>query len=165
MNHGKADEDADQAHQAAQTGQKGLLMFSQDKADAICAALSSGSSLRSAAKSAGVGVQTVLDWTKANEAFSGQYARAREVGYALLADDIIQISDEAEYEPVPGAHPEDEPREVRFDNTAVARNRLRVDSRKWMLSKMLPKIYGDKIEATHELGDSIRAVVREIVRP
>jgi hypothetical protein len=30
------------------------------------------------------------------------------------------------------------------------RDRLRVDTRKWLLSKALPKIYGDKVE--HQLG-------------
>ena len=27
----------------------------------------------------------------------------------------------------------------------IARNRLRIDTRKWILSKMLPKVYGDKL--------------------
>lgn len=35
------------------------------------------------------------------------------------------------------------------DPTSVARNRLRVDARKWLASKMAPKKYGDKIEAVH----------------
>ena len=134
-------------------------MFSQQVADAICARLAEGQSLRKAAKAEGVGVQTVLDWEAANEDFSGQYARARATGYKLLADEIIEISDDAsgdtvETENGPKANPE-----------FTARSRLRVDSRKWMLSKMLPKIYGDKLETTHEVGDSIRAVVREIVKP
>lgn len=39
--------------------------------------------------------------------------------------------------------------EVLFDATAVARNRLRVDARKWLASRMAPKKYGDKIQAEH----------------
>ena len=31
------------------------------------------------------------------------------------------------------------------DHEHIARSRLRVDSRKWMLSKMIPKIYGDRL--------------------
>jgi hypothetical protein len=35
---------------------------------------------------------------------------------------------------------------VVFDSTAVARNRLRVDARKWVAAKLLPKKYGDKVQ-------------------
>ena len=159
MKHGQdAHEDAD-AQEAAQKGQERLLMFSQDKADAICAALSSGDSLRKAAKANGVGVQTVLDWEAANADFAVQYARARETGYKLLADQIIEISDDSSGDVI---ETENGPK---ANSEFTARSRLRVDSRKWMLSKMLPKIYGDKLETTHQVGDSIRAVVREIVKP
>ena len=55
-----------------------------------------------------------------------QYASAREIGYILMAEDVIDIA----------------------DNSAVAAGapdpRLRVETRKWLLSKVLPKIYGDK---------------------
>ena len=66
-------------------------------------------------------------------AFSGelnkQYTRAREIGYTLMADDIIEISDT----PV-----------LTERGDATDRSRLRVESRKWLLSKALPKVYGDK---------------------
>ena len=37
--------------------------------------------------------------------------------------------------------------DVPEDNAAVAKARLRSDSRKWLLSKALPKVYGDRIAA------------------
>lgn len=135
------------------------MAFSQDKADAICAALSSGYSLRKAAKAQGVDPSTVLRWVDANENFSQQYADARTRGYQLLADELIEIADDSSGDTI---ETEDGPR---HNAEFAARSRLRLDTRKWMLSKMLPKVYGDKIETTHEVGDSIRAVVREIVKP
>lgn len=74
---------------------------------------------------------TVLDWARHNGAFSDQYARAREIGYRCMADELIEIADDDAADP--------------------ARGRLRIDTRKWLLSKALPKIYGDKItlDATH----------------
>jgi len=48
------------------------------------------------------------------------------------------------------------------DAGQVARDRLKVDTRKWLLSKALPKIYGDKLELggavtfTHE--DRLKAL-------
>jgi hypothetical protein len=52
------------------------------------------------------------------------------------------------------------------DNALVQKQRLQVDSRKWLLSKMLPKIYGDKIELS---GDASAPLIQRIelvaVRP
>ena len=47
------------------------------------------------------------------------------------------------------------------------RNRLRVDTRKWMLAKMLPKVYGDKLETkiTHDVGEQFVKFMRERVSP
>ena len=59
-----------------------------------------------------------------------RFTRARLVGYHTMADDLIGIADNP-----------------KADAAAVNRDRLKVDTRKWPLSKALPKIYGDKLEA------------------
>ena len=113
-----------------------------------------GQRLRKAAAAAGVGASTVLDWTEADPEFAEQYARARTRGYQLLADEIIEISDDSSGDTVetdrgPVSNPE-----------FTARSRLRVDSRKWMLSKMLPKIYGDKLELSGDPENPVQTVTR-----
>jgi len=133
-------------------------MYSQEKADAICSHLADGLSLRKACAAEGMAPMTVLGWVDANEAFSVQYAQARMRGYQLLADEIIDISDDADGDIVDTEHG------PKVDAERVARSKLRVDSRKWMLAKMLPKVYGEKIEATHEVGESITKIVRQIMR-
>lgn len=105
-------------------------MFSQDLADTICQQLAEGKSLRTAAADAGVSHSTVLRWTEDSPEFADQYARARKTGYSLLAEDIMEISDD----------------DLDDNPVSVARAKLRVDSRKWILSKMLPKVYGDKLD-------------------
>ena len=60
---------------------------------------------------------------------AGRWARAREIGYQGMADDLTEIADAKDGDP--------------------ARDRLRVDTRKWLLSKALPKIYGDKQQVEH----------------
>ena len=128
--------------------------FTQAKADNICAGLREGKSLRAICRELELNHAMVLDWVKEWPEFGDQYARAREVGYTLLAEELVEIADEENVTvrrppgaPRKGDESEDEV-EVVFDSTAVARNRLRVDTRKWMLSKMLPKVYGDKLETT-----------------
>lgn len=100
---------------------------------------------------------TVLEWTEKHPEFGEQYTRTRARSYLLLAEEIIDISDE---EATTIKH-EDEDVVVAFDATAVARNRLRVDTRKWMLSKMLPKIYGDKLDLNHSGGIKIAKELTE----
>jgi len=114
--------------------------FTQEKADEICELLKQGKSLRKACEATGTKAPTVLDWTEAHSSFGEQYAKAREIGYLLLADDILEISDDSTSDTY-----EDEQGNQRTNTEVVARSRLRVDSRKWMLSKMLPKIYGEKL--------------------
>ncbi len=57
---------------------------------------------------------------------------------------------------------------VVFDATAVARNRLRVDTRKWIAARILPKRYGDKVQQEHTgpNGSSLFAGIQvSFVRP
>ncbi len=64
---------------------------------------------------------------------SKTYARACETRADRIADEIIAISDSTENK----------------DNVIVQRDRLRVDSRKWLLAKLQPKKYGDKLDIEH----------------
>jgi hypothetical protein len=78
-------------------------------------------------------------WTKNNEKFSTQYTRAREIGYEAMADELLDISD------------------GETSDSPADRDRLRLDTRKWLLSKCLPKIYGEKgsLEVTGKDGSPI----------
>lgn len=117
------------------------MAYNQETADRICERLAAGESLRKAAGAFGLTHSTVLEWNATNEAFADQYARARAAGYALLADELVEIADDGEND----TYTDDEGR-VKTNQDVIARSRLRVDTRKWMLSKMLPKVYGDKLE-------------------
>jgi hypothetical protein len=110
------------------------------KAKVVIDALQAGKSLRAAAAEAGIGHTTVLFWVDQHKDFADQYARARDIGYRLLADELIELSDR----PVGG-----------ITSEGVQHARLQVDTRKWMLSKMLPKLYGERIEHEHKGGITI----------
>jgi hypothetical protein len=45
----------------------------------------------------------------------------------------------------------------------VARDRLRTDSRKWLLSKALPKVYGDKLAVGGDPTSPAVKVVHEVI--
>lgn len=114
--------------------------YGKETRDAILSRLAAGESLRKACEGEDMPEpQTVLRWVQAEPNFAEQYARAREVGYLLLADEILEISDDSTGDMMLTEHGE------KPDTERVARSKLRVDSRKWLLSKMLPKVYGDKL--------------------
>jgi hypothetical protein len=124
------------------------MPFSQELADRICSELAEGKSLRAVCAQVGMPVPaTVLNWAEAHPEFGEQYARARERGYQLLADEIVDIADT----PVLGVETKIKPDGTRetTEGDMLGHRRLQVDTRKWMLSKMLPKIYGDKLDLAH----------------
>lgn len=132
-------------------------MFTQEVADKVCEGLTNGLSLRKSCEQAGTTHPTFLRWTEENKDLADQYTRARTIGWALLADEVLTISDDST-----GDTYEDADGNVKTDHEVVARSRLRVDSRKWMLSKMLPKVYGDKVELGGKDGGPIQVVINKL---
>ena len=121
--------------------------FTQEIADAICHGLMEGRSLRSICTDDGMPTRaTVFNWLHGNSAFFDQYARAREVQAEIWADEINDIADDSTNDYVTRTKRDGSEYEE-FNAEAVMRARLRVDSRKWLLSKLLPKKYGDKVQA------------------
>ena len=89
--------------------------------------------------------KTVFNWLHRNTEFFHQYARAREVQAEVWADEINDIADDSTNDYVTRTKRDGSEYEE-FNAEAVMRARLRVDSRKWLLSKLLPKKYGDKVQ-------------------
>lgn len=91
---------------------------------------------------------TVVRWALADESFYNHYAAARDIGLDIMADDTLEISDEN-----PGTIPGGGK-----DSAAVAHQRLRVDTRKWYLSKLAPKRYGERqaVELTGADGGAVK---------
>lgn len=117
-------------------------VYGQDTRDEICRRISIGESLISICKSEGMpDKSTVLDWLFKEPDFVAQYARAREAQAEHYLDEIIEISDDSMHDTEIG-----EDGIERTNHEVVARARLRVDTRKWAMSKLAPKKYGDRIE-------------------
>lgn len=123
------------------------IYFTPELGAKICERLAAGESLRSICRDEGMpAASTVLDWKDAHKEFGEHYARARLTGYALLAEEMIDIADDGTNDYVERVNQKTGEVEKAIDHDHVTRSRLRVDTRKWLLSKMLPKVYGDKLE-------------------
>lgn len=132
-------------------GAKPAPAYTPDVREVICERLAAGESLKSICRSDGMpGTTTVLRWVDTDKVFEDQYTRARTLGYRHLADEIVQIADDGANDTYTT-----EDGRVMTDYDVVARSKLRIDTRKWMLSKMLPKVYGDKLELSGDPANPI----------
>lgn len=85
---------------------------------------------------------TIVNWL-ADERYSSflaQYTRAREDQADFLAEDMMAIADRGGKDSI----------------TKVNRDKLRIDTRKFIASKLKPKKYGDKLDVTTD-GEKIQA--------
>ncbi len=132
--------------------------YSKELALYICKEIASGKSLVKILQQEGMpNYQTVLGWLCRDDepykGFSGMYARAREDQADFLADEILEIADDSSRDTV-----KDEDGNYRMDTEWVQRSRLRVDSRKWIASKLKPRKYGEKLDLEHS-GNASKPII------
>ncbi len=104
----------------------------------VCRRIADGESLRQICADGKVSKWCFLEHLGKNTEAANQYARAREEQADHYAEEIVAIADQA-----PGQT------EHGTDSGAVQHQKLRVDARKWVASKLRPKVYGDKIQQEH----------------
>ena len=109
-----------------------------------------GLSAFKACQVAGVPQSTFSRWCDDDATLAESYARAREDLIERMATEIMDISDQ-----------DVGITDGKKDWAAVQKHKLQVDSRKWLLSKLAPKKYGDKLELS---GDNENPLVHKIER-
>lgn len=134
--------------------------------DEILRRLEEGESLRRICGDEGFPTESAVRKWARDEAgdgeFGTQYARARSLGYSRLAEELLDVARHARIGTVTktvrkvlevNGAPVEGSEEVEITETesdAVDRARLHFQALQWTLSKMLPKVYGDKV--AHEVG-------------
>lgn len=125
----------------------------------ICARLADGESLRSICRSDDMPDKaTVFRWLMQFPDFCDQYTRAKEESAEAHADDMLDIADNSSNDWMETNDP-DNPG-YRLNGEHVQRARLRIETRKWLASKLKAKKYGDKIESTVNLKADIAVTER-----
>ena len=82
-------------------------------------------------------------WVEYDPANAEQYTRAMEARAEGMADEMLDIADF-------GVNDTYEKDGIELTNhDVIARSRLRVDTRRWLLGKLAPKKYGDKVTQEH----------------
>ena len=89
---------------------------------------------------------TLFKWlaSKQCDGFSEQYEAAVHARLDAMSEEILEIADAPVALTLSGC----------TDSGAVQKQRLQIDTRKWILSKLLPKKYGDLLGLDHK-GDGL----------
>ena len=124
--------------------------------DRICERLASGESLNRICKDDGMPDKSnVFRWLLSDadvyKGFRDNYAKAREIQYQNMADELIDIADDGSNDWMEKENKDGETYYA-LNGEAVQRSRLRVDTRKWFMSKVLPK-FADKQILDHKSTD------------
>ncbi len=121
--------------------------YTAELADSICDRLAGGESLLKICESDDFPEQaTIFRWLSKNPSFCENYARARQFWAHSEFEKLMQIADT----PQEGVKTRttDKGLEVTTGDMTDHR-RLQVDTRKWALARMFPKVYGDATLLKH----------------
>lgn len=117
-------------------------------------------------------------WCDSDADLSAQYAQARETRTDVIFEEILRIADTpvmGEKRKVLGNQEEGPECELGEDTITrvveitygdmIEHRRLQVDARKWMVGKMNPKKYGDKLDVNHAGVIAVTGVEVTFVAP
>lgn len=89
------------------------------------------------------------------------WALAKQQQADALEDDLLVIADDRSQDVIERTLKNGETVEVQ-NSEFIARSKVRIDTRKWLMSKINPKKYGERLEVdqkvTHEVGDSVQSL-------
>lgn len=125
------------------------MAFSQERFELIIERIEEGESLRSILKDIHISQRTFFEWVDSDKELEKQYARA------------IEIRAETKFESIESDYmeePQRDPESGRIDSAWVALQRLKIDAKKWELSKLMPKKYGDRMELENKMSGSVNII-------
>lgn len=105
--------------------------------------LANGEPTRAVCNSLGVTNSVFWTWIDSKPEFQERYRIAKERCIELLGEQMLTIADDNSRDEKVITGWDGKPITV-ADNDYIQRAKLRVDTRKWVMSKLAPKKYGDK---------------------
>ena len=118
-----------------------ITVHSPDLAAEICRRVSNGETLQEVCRTPGMPPASTVRWWYLHdlEGFAALYAQARQSQVEAWADDLVAISEDRDSEPND--------------------RRVRIDTKRWLMSKLVPKKYGDRIVHAGDQDAPIQHIV------
>jgi hypothetical protein len=125
-----------------------LKPITDETKERLCLAIADGMTIRQVCKLPGMPASSTIYLALARDAsFAEQYARAREAQLIRWEDELLEIADNSTNDWVARESGE----KAGTDHDHIQRSRLRVEARKWIMSKRLPRVYGDRLDLNAEV--------------
>jgi hypothetical protein len=102
---------------------------------------------------------TIYLWRLKHPVFSEMYAKAKMIQADILAEQCLEIADDDSNDTKINPETGEEVANTEF----IARSRLRIDTRKWLAAKLLPKQYGKPAEEVQKNIEDKKALVTELL--
>lgn len=103
-------------------------------------------------------MQSIYRWMDKHKEFGERYALAKARQVELLAEEALDVAYNGSGDTYTDSHGN-----VRCDNEWVQRSRLKVDTIKWIASKLAPKIYGERVHKEIEAkGNLLEKIIDKL---
>ncbi len=130
--------------------------YTPELADVICAKLAAGESMRTVCNDDSLPCRaTLFTWLRKHPEFLDQYTRAKEESADALIEESLDIADDGSNDWMERLGKDGESAGWQLNGEHVQRSKLRIETRKWMASKLKPKKYGDRQTIEHEVSDNL----------
>lgn len=123
------------------------------KISSILRLVEDGYSLRKACQATSLSMPCWYEWKDADPELSNRYDISERKRAELHAEQITEITD---------TEPERDGETGKIDPGWVQLQRLKVDARKWIACKLIPKKYGDKVTNEHTGTDGQPIVINVV---
>lgn len=139
----KLDKPARRGRRIIPEGQEAAIAdvdFDIELANALCAEIETAQvgMRRICARPGMPTIGRVKRWLREWPEFQAKYARAKQEQAEMMAEDILDIADDGRNDTFETADGN-----TITDTDVIQRSKLRVDARKWLAAKLLPKKYGE----------------------
>lgn len=129
-------------------GKKLKKDFDPDKFKTIIEYIESGESLRKSCELVELNRRDFYKWIDEDEERKNRYARATKDRHDKIFEEILEIADDSSNDFITDSEGFE-----KLNHEHVQRSKLRIDSRKWMLGKMNPTKYGDRINVDQNINE------------
>ena len=105
--------------------------------------------------------QVIFRWLIKYTEFSDMYEKSKALQIQAMIDDVIDIADDTSSDVIIRIDKNGDEQEV-CNTEYIARSRLRVDTRKWLASKLCPRLYGER-KVNEVVSDDAKSLVERII--
>ena len=105
---------------------------------------------------------TINIWRRKYPEFRSKYAQAKCEQLEFITEDILEIADDASNDWMEFYDKQNDCAGWKVNGEHIQRSRLRIDARKWLACKLVPKVYGELVKEQSNPQDTL-SKVRELV--